>query len=378
MVIGHIVGSAFNIAAKVIPKGSKIEVAKAVKMAQGISGHGLSPDDVAVGSRGPIEPKGTGSRGGTTKNDKTIDKKLNEKKKKVKKINKSDKKRVLQGKLPVVPRKTHYKKQSKDTPLVVKGSGVKATELKRDPNKWTEKDFKIAHEFLDKERQPGFDYSDSGINLGPKTNITSERTTVFGTELGESAGRPIGSLAKVVDFSEEYTNSIGYPHGIKTSDSDEAFHQRKLMTGIIENQAVERKLAAESRVASFKPGTTAFGEVGGEDPLKDAFLKLQNSPYSPFEQKQITKQYITGKRHGVTFWKKNQFGSTLRNKIEPPKSNSYWRSSDYGGKIGEQSIEEKTAEKLAGLGLGLGGAGIFGAFSYKKKKGSKNDRWGYW
>ena len=83
MVIGHIVGSAFNIAAKVTPKGSRIEVAKAVKMAQGISGHGLSPDDVAVGSRGvpieraPIEPrgvitsKGTGSRGGNTKNDKT-------------------------------------------------------------------------------------------------------------------------------------------------------------------------------------------------------------------------------------------------------------------------------------------------------------------
>ena len=111
MVIGHIVGSAFNIAAKVTPKGSKIEVAKAVRMAQGISGHGLSPDDVAVGSRGapieraPIEPrgvitskgtgKGTGSRGGNTKNDKTIDKKLNEKKKKVKKVNKSDKKRIL-------------------------------------------------------------------------------------------------------------------------------------------------------------------------------------------------------------------------------------------------------------------------------------------
>jgi hypothetical protein len=192
------------------------------------------------------------------------------------------------------------------------------------------------------------------------------------------ATRPIGSLAKVVDLRVRHANSLGYPHGIPTSASDEAFHQRKLMTGIIEDQAVQRKLAAESRVTSFHPGTTAFGKPGGKDPLKDAFLHLQNSPYSPFEQKQIREQYITGKRKGVTFWKKNQFGSTLRNKIEPPKSDSYWRSSDYGGKIGEQSIEEKTAEKLAGLGLGLGGAGILGgglAYSgdnAKKRPGTPN------
>ena len=145
MVIGHVFKAAGKIVNKTVPKGSRIQVDKAVKTAQGIAGS-RPVKQISVYEREELNKilsskadrlrrgrplKGTGPRGGNTRNDKVIDKKLKEKKVKISKVIKSDKKRILVGKLPVVKRKGHYKRQSKNTSLVAKGSGVKATELKR-------------------------------------------------------------------------------------------------------------------------------------------------------------------------------------------------------------------------------------------------------
>lgn len=146
MVIGHVFKAAEKVVNKTVSKGSRIQVDKAVKTAKGIAGS-RPVKQVSVYEYEALKAErqrrgrplqGTGPRGGTTKNDKIIDKKLKEEKVKISKINKSDKKRILVGKLPVVKRKGHYKKfTTKQKDIVVKGSGVQATDLGEKRRIWS-------------------------------------------------------------------------------------------------------------------------------------------------------------------------------------------------------------------------------------------------
>ena len=431
MVIGHFIGSVINLgAAKVIPKGSKIEVAKAVKMAQGISGHGGSRG--APIERAPIEPrgvitskgtgKGTGSRGGNTKNDKTIDKKLNEKKKKVKKINKSDKKRVLQGKLPVVPRKTHYKKQSKDTPLVVKGSGVKATEysnfknyggvkateLKRSKLKPEQHDAHVKSYYNqhyistptkeDPTRQvagkpwwrgykPKSDFekkikqkvlSDEITPIEARKQIERQSWGKYSSDLPETERLPIpsfsnlregadgritlGSSAIEIKWWKKYKPKSAYAKKIK----------QQVISGEIDSDEGHRAIKEHRKNYLAKGDMTFRLEELAEDTglvprsrVENKYFKGDKKGSSLFEIWQKQKESAPkGSDHqkgnrGATFWKKTADGrSTFRDPMQR----------------GEQTIKKKNALKW----VAFGSAGTFGAATLGSKKDRKNDRWGYW
>ena len=216
------------------------------------------------------------------------------------------------------------RKKISDKQKEVEGYKLAAKVFKKDKTKWTKKDFKFAHGFLGKLRQPGFDYSDSGINLGPKTNITDE-------ELIEAG----------------YT----YYKGKKLNPKKD-----RHIFAISESELVDRKIIPEEKVAFSSP-------------VKHGFTNA----YGPFEVRQINKEQMFGKPKGVTFWKKNIDGSTFRNSVEKTKR------LPEGGKIGEQTYALSNALKWRGIGLGLGGAGVLGggglAYSgdnTKKRPGTPN------
>ena len=359
MVIGHVFKAAGKVVNKTVPKGSRIQVDKAVKMAQGISppnpNHRYSDKEIEVvkdlvrqrdsGQFMPnqrlsdhmkrvtrfsdaldevrkerkiafnkkFQKKGTGPRGGNTRNDKVIDKKLKKKKANISKVIKSDKKRILVGKLPVVKRKGHYKKQSKNTSLVANGSDVKATELKRSKHK---KKFNPVHEAY-------------ATSLEIKYNKL----------IDEKADN-----AKVMKWAKE-----GEMEEIKAE-----------MTFRLEEIAEDTGLVSRSRVENkfFR------GNKKGSSPFEIWQNKKESAPKGSHHQ--------TGNR-GTTFWKKTADGrSTFRNPMER----------------GEQTIKKENAKKWTGVGVGLGGAATLGGLGsepsraevnaqrYLKK--SKDERWGYW
>lgn len=83
------------------------------------------------------KPKGTGVKGGNTKNDKIIDKKIKKQEKVKAKVLKADKIRILKNQLPKVKRKGNFRKSTnKNQPLTPEGSGVNIAPLPK-PQKYT-------------------------------------------------------------------------------------------------------------------------------------------------------------------------------------------------------------------------------------------------
>lgn len=82
-------------------------------------------------------PKGTGVKGGNTKNDKTIDKKIQQPEKTKAKVLKADQIRILKNQLPKVKRKGNFRKSTnKNQPLTPKGSGVNIAPLPKPDKKY--------------------------------------------------------------------------------------------------------------------------------------------------------------------------------------------------------------------------------------------------
>jgi hypothetical protein len=133
MVIGHVFKATRKVVEKTVPKGSRIQVDKAVKTAKGIAGsrpvkqvsayeyEALKAERQRRGR--PL--KGTGPRGGNTKNDKLVARSTR-RTERLKKKSLTKTQREIIGKLPAGKR--NYRKQQKRD-VVVKGSGVDAQPL---------------------------------------------------------------------------------------------------------------------------------------------------------------------------------------------------------------------------------------------------------
>ena len=254
MVIGHVFKAAGKVVNKTVPKGSRIQVDKAVKTAQGIAGS-RPVKQISVYEYGALKAerqrrgrplKGTGPQGGNTRNDKVIDKKLKEKKAKISKVIKSDKKRILALRLPAKERRL-----TKDEMIKY---NISPGSSRRDvPRK--------------------YEYTESRNN--PTLHLKKYK------------GGKLRSYEKVTPM---------YGPDVKTVDMDKA-----------------KRLWFYNEVNAVSKGKVAMDKVEGYviEPVKD----IQDRTVSNFERKQYEKESLLGYKgdnpKGATYWKKND-GSKMR------------------------------------------------------------------